>query len=255
MTTKCRCLFTLFVACAGLLALVPASSEAQKDKKPAAGQEPAAKKNADDPKAQYISDLMTAYRLTEIGRTKGRPAPEALLTAAGMLRRLAKVPLGTIDEKSEVDLPDGQKLTDADIEAKVPNLEEQANDLIEEARAQAAELKLNLEPLIKSIQERPLSRAVVGGPRAIARHIHPHQTHTFHFHFISQMPAAIGFRASHPMRIRVVRTDYNHVWEDTFTMHGVHHGVPGGSPGQRAPVRISIHNPSNHRGMFQLFVN
>src|SRR6516164_5837702 len=129
---KLLCLAAVLLAAGwGLAALQGVAGEGKK--KPGGG-EPAAGPAA-DPKGRDIADLMLAYRLVEIGRDKKNPAPEALITAAGLFRKLAK------------GADKGAKLVDET--AKAPDLQAKADELFDEAEALGAKLKLNLAPLIK----------------------------------------------------------------------------------------------------------
>jgi hypothetical protein len=247
-----------FVLCAsgGCLALLgPTGVDAQKGKEP-----PPAEKSPEERNAEILNDLMTAYRLADLGRSQ--KAPEALITAAGMLRRLAEVNLGTITEKPVIEDENGKKVADqSEGDAKPGSLKEEANELFDEAAAMGLDLNLKLDGLIKLAKERPLPpgyRGLVGGPKRIHRKIGPHRTETFRVHFWSGKPVLIAFHASHPMHIHVVRTDINHVWLDATSTHAVHPrnaGLPGQRADHRDPVTISIHNPHKHAGTFELHMN
>jgi hypothetical protein len=244
----------LIVCTAGgcLLLLGPAGSEAQK------GKEKPAEKTPEERNAEVLNDLMTAYRLADMGRSQ--KAPEAMITAAGMLRRLAAVKLGTIEERPVIEDEKGEKIADqSEGDSRPREITEEANALFDEAAAMGLAANVNLDPLIKLVKERPLPpgyRAVVGGPKRIHRKIGKHRTETFRVHFWAEKPLVIAFRASQPMHIHALRTDYNHVWVDAVTMHIVHtHGLPGGKKGTKAPVTIRVHNPHKRDGMFELFLN
>jgi hypothetical protein len=243
----------LVVLVAGSLAvLAPLTADAQKgkgDKKD--------EKSADEARSDIVSDMMTAYRLVESGRKE--KAPEMLITAAGMLRALAKVPLGDITEEVTVENDKGEKTTGpAKSDAKAPDLTEEANALFDEAETMGLNLKLQLGGLIKLAKERPVPpryRAVDGGPRTISRKIGRGQTQVFNFHFHCATHCAIGFRSSFPMRIQAVRDDIGQIWIDALTDGGMHRGVPGGNPGQKCRVTIRIYNGAPTGGQFQLFVS
>src|SRR5262245_4894310 len=77
------------------LAVLPADAGGGKK---GGGGEPAA-----DQKGQDIGDLVLAYRLVEIGRDKKNPSPEALVTAAGLFRKLAKVSMPAINDQPTIE--------------------------------------------------------------------------------------------------------------------------------------------------------
>ncbi len=251
MVRRMRWLTVIFTAGVGAMLLAPAAVDAQKKGKKDADESPE-QRNAD-----FISDLMTAHKLAESGRKE--KAPERLITAAGMLRQLSKVKVGAITDEPVVEDEKGKAIEGAKAEvAKEPSLADEANELFDEAQAMGLQLKVNLDGLIKLAKWRPLPpgyRDVVGGPRSICRKIRPRQTQVLNFHFVCGRPAAIGFRASFPMRIQVVRDDIGHIWIDALTTGGVHNGVPGGNPSQRCRVTFRIINIANQVGEFRLFIS
>jgi hypothetical protein len=245
------------VLCAsgGCLALLgPTSVDAQKGKEPKP-----AEKSPEERNAEILNDLMTAYRLADMGRSQ--KAPEMLISAAGMLRRLSVVNLDTITEKPIIEDENGKKVADqSEGDVKPLTLKEEANELFDEAAAMGLELTLKLDGLIKLAKERPLPpgyRGLVGGPKRIHRKIGPHRTETFHVHFRSGRPAVIGFHASHAMHLYVVRTDINHVWLDVMTRNHHDARIAGTLAPVRLkdPIRISIHNPHQNHGTFELHMN
>jgi len=250
--------WTLLLAAAGLCltALLPAVSEAQKDKKKRA--EATDEKQADDPKDRYITDLMLAYRLVEIGlQDEKKPAPEALIAAAGIMRRLAKVPLAPLESKVSVEDAKGGKEQKAAEVAKAPDLEAEAKDLMETARGQAAKLELNLDPLIKAVENRANTRDLVGGPRQISRSIGGGQTHVHHVEAIGQRPMRFAFHASIPLRLTVVRSDNDNPYGAGIVANAqtVFTPGPGKDGSNRFPVTIRIHNVTGRSENYQLFIN
>jgi hypothetical protein len=250
---KLLCLAAVLLAAGwGLAALQGVAGEGKK--KPGGG-EPAAGPAA-DPKGRDIADLMLAYRLVEIGRDKKNPAPEALITAAGLFRKLAKVSMTTITDKPMIEPAEGAdkgaKLVDET--AKAPDLQAKADELFDEAEALGAKLKLNLAPLIKQTKERVSDRSPVGGPRTVARVIGGKQTHVFRFDIHAHQPTHFGIRASIPLRVSVVRSDNDNPMAAGVIAIGEHTWVPGGNISP-VPITIRITNLSTQPAEYQFLLN
>jgi len=218
---------------------------------PAAQEKKAAEKSertADD----IIADAVTAYKMADFGRD--HKSPEALVAAASLLRSLQGIKMDAIAEK-----PTGEDdKTPADgQEEKVKSFAEQADELFDEASALGLTLKLAyVEPMIKAARAREYrTRAVVGGPKTIRRGIGPRKTESFHFKFQPNQIGSIGFRASIPMKITVVRSDTSNVIADGVVPvgHVVHHF--GNERRGTVPVTVRVQNMSGQKGSFQLFVN
>jgi hypothetical protein len=224
---------------AAMVGLQPGTASAQKAQK---NDPEAEKQKADEQKEQYLKDLMTAYRLKELGQDKDNPSPECLIAAARLFKRLSKVQLGKIEEKPEIEADEkGAKLLDE--AAKAPDLEE-------EARAISAARKLNLDTLIKDVEQNTNARATFGGPRHIARKIGPRQTQTLHFTILGKYPWYVGFRATAPLHIKI-HHEGGTTWEEGTT----HQFERAFHPESNCKMVIKIHNPHRHEAVFQLFVN
>jgi hypothetical protein len=246
VSAKAYLLLAFLFLGAAAAGLPPGTASAQKAQK----EDPeAAKKKADELKEQYLKDLMTAYRLKELGQDKDNPSPECLIAAARLFKRLSKVQLGQIEEKPLIEAEEkGAKLLDE--AAKTPDLEEEARDLLDQARALGAERKLNLDALIKDVEQNTNTRATVGGPRHIARKIGPGQTQTFHFTILGKHPLYVGFRASAPLHTKIHHIDGT-TWEEGVAPHferAFH-------PLSNCKMVVKVHNPHRHQAVFQLFVN
>ena len=187
MTTRVRWLALLFVSGAALAVLAPAGVDAGKTKAEKRAEEEAEKERAAQQKnADLVSDLVTAYRLADLGRKQ--KSPEMLITAAGMLRQLSNAKLGTVKEQPVIENAKGEKTDDdpSKLVVKAASLLDEANDLFDEADAMGQLQKANVGALIKLVKDRPLVgyRDVVGGPRSITRNIGGHQNNSFNFEFV-----------------------------------------------------------------------
>jgi hypothetical protein len=250
----------LLVAAGCLLTATTSTAADPKDKP--VSKEKMTPEDAADKRADDVNDIMTAYQLADFG--KKHRSPEALITAAGFFRKAALLQkdrlLKEIEERPEVsdekDLPKGDAPRG---DARAPDFEEEAGKLFDEASTIALELKLNVEPLIKAARAREYkseaTRAVIGGPRTITRHIRGGQTHVFKFNFEPQMPCAIGFRATMPLKATVVRGDNDNVWAAAISTGGMHRGVPGASRSGKVPVTIRFTNIGSQPVQYTLFVN
>jgi hypothetical protein len=246
MSVKTCLLFGFLFLGAVVVGLEPGSASAQKAQKDDPETE---KRKADEQKEQYLKDLMTAYRLKELGQDKDNPSPECLIAAARLFKRLSKVQLGKIEEKPEIEADEkGAKLLDE--AAKAPDLEEEARDLLDQARAISSARKLNLDALIKDVEQNTNARATVGGPRHIARKIGPRQTQTFQFTILSKHPWHVGFRATAPLHTWV-----HHIGGSTWDEGVAQHFERTFHPLTNCKVDVKIHNPHRHPADFQLFVN
>jgi hypothetical protein len=235
----------MLIASLGLLGLSPGDLAAQKDAKdakadPDAGANKSDNRKADDPKDRYIADLLTAYRLRELGEDRDNPAPEALIAAARMFRRLSKVQVVAVEAKPEIATDDKD---DAPVDAAdaPPDLEEQARDLLDQVRVLSLERKLGLDALIKDVEQMPLTRGAVGGPKRIARTIGAGQSHTHHMTIHGEQPWHVGFHASEPMHL-TIHHDGGTTWY-TGTTASLNHTFTAGT---RCNMVITIHAPHHH---------
>lgn len=244
------------VAVAGLMVLLPGGASGQKNE---ATTEKEAKQEA-QLKADDISDLLLAYRLVELGRNKDKPAPEALIAAGSIYLRLSKVKMGTIAEKPTIQV-DKKDDTGGPVDMVIdeaPDLEKEANLLFDEAEFMAKKEKTDAAPLINLVKNRG-ERGTLHGPKTVSRAIGPFQTQTFRLNYVPFRPAALGFKASVPMHVEVMRTDKAaNVWYVTTGMHGGFNqvvGINGFPPGSAVPVRVIIQNMTQAHARYTLFTN
>lgn len=202
-------------------------------------------------KGKDIKELVTAYELVEFG-TKNK-APEALIVAAGLMRRLATVKMETVADKPMIevdkDAPAGTAVLDEP--AKAPDLGAKSKELFDQAKLMADELEINLDPLIKLAKTRTLTRAPVAGPKLIVRTIGAHQTQKFHFNLVSSMPTHFGFQSSLPQH--VVVSGPGGQWGNSTIRFGNATWVP---PGRGSVgVNFSVRNPHNRPAQYQMLLN
>ncbi len=140
-----------------------------------------------------LSELAIAGELVAFGRDAKNP--ESLVIAGGILIRANKAL--------------GGKVTPIEVGAKLVPLDQQANDLFDEARAMVTDKarSASLEVLIKSAQDFPRgsdaeSRGHVGGARQITRNIAPGATETIQLAYVGGMPAAVSMTSSGPAKIQ-----------------------------------------------------
>jgi hypothetical protein len=236
---------TALLLAGGLLAVpVGTPADDKKEDTPPANQEKLAEP---DP---VLERSTTAYKTADFGREN--KSPEALLAAAVMLRSLKGAKKEAITEQptDENDKPVAEKaLADK-------SFADEAEDLFAEASLMAAELKIDkFDALIDAAKKRN-TRGLVGGARTVKRRIGPGKTEVFHFKFKSDEPAPFAFRASHPLRLHVVRTDYGHTWVNGVYQCFVNDNpnLVGGKRGQHAPVTFKIHNPHKRHAEYVLFL-
>jgi hypothetical protein len=157
-----------------------------------------------------------------------------------MFRRLSKVQVVTVDAKPEISTDD-KETPPVDEVDKAPDLEEQARDLLDQARFMSLDRKLGLEALIKDVEPMPSTRGTVGGPKRIARAIGGGQTHTHHMSIDGNQPWHVGFHASEPMHVTI----HHHGGTTWYsgTIASLHHTF---SPEARCNMVITIHAPHDH---------
>jgi len=193
----------------------------------------------------------TAYKTAEFGRDS--KSPEALVTAAIMLRSLKsakKTPITEIPTDEN-----GKPIEDKALEDK--SFADEADDLFAEASLLATMLKIKgFDAFIDGAKSRN-TRNLVGGSRSIRRRIGPGKTEVFHVKFRCAEPCPFALNASHPLYLKVERTDIHHIWVDSTHQHFHHDGFPypGGKRGQHAPVTFRIHNPhKREHAEYHLFI-
>ncbi len=179
-------------------------------------------------------------------------APEALITAAGLYRKLSRVNMTARDDKPTIEVPPGSKDAPLDQVNKLTNFEKESKELLDQARLMGLEMKLDLDPLIKAATTRELKRYVVGGPKYIARQIGPGQQHQFRITIQGNpqhsLPSGFAFGSTFPMNIGVQHG--NHVWVYEFTQISQHMWWPGGN----CNLLISVRNPTGYAGSYEIFV-
>jgi hypothetical protein len=201
------------------------------EKQPADASKEAADSNS------VIEISTTAYKTMDFGREN--KSPEALVVAAIMLRSLKTAKIEPITEVPTDD--DGKPITEKALATR--SFTDEADDLFEEARGMAIQLKLvGFDAFIDSAKSRA-TRAVVGGAKSIHRRIGPGHTEHFHFKFENEKPAEVAIHASHTVHVFAEHENNHVVWiNGDHRQHAVHER-PHGKPKGLATVHVSIHNP------------
>lgn len=154
------------------------------------------------PEGLAVEQVVTAFKLVEYGREQ--KAPEALITAAGMLRQVPEPrPL-----KAEVTTEGGEPLPKDAPAEKVKTLKEQADELFAEALEMTPQnLRGPVRRLSDAAKARPEpkpeagTKGALGGPKTIVRVLNPKGTDVWRIPFVGGQPAIVGFRAARVCRI------------------------------------------------------
>jgi hypothetical protein len=236
--------FLLLAGAWGLLLL--AQAPAQREKK--------VEKTDQEIAVERMQKLMTAYELAAEGRKKN--APEYLITAAGMMRRLSAIQALNAVPKSDLK-PEISGDNAADKDAKAPTLREQSDEIFKEASDMGATLNVNVDKLIKIAKERETvdkeERAVVGGPKQVAKMIGPGQTHTYTYTMITTSYTQWCFNSNFPLQVTVVHKESQTVWVSSVTTYAAKAWPPFWHPNPKAKqtVVITIRNPHKQQVQYQ----
>jgi hypothetical protein len=166
-------------------------------------------------KADAISDVITAYKMADFGReTK---APEALIAAASLLKKAHAGRAGRMEALDVKPVDDKDAAVQGET-LKSKDLDQEANDLLDEASGLAAgdpKQSAAVEALIKAARERKygkVTRGAYGGPKWVSRPIAPGESHVYNIAFVSGVPAAIGLKSAGaaPLRIKMSIGGYVH---------------------------------------------
>jgi hypothetical protein len=203
---------------------------------------------------QDVEDLTTAFRLIEMGEKQS--APEMLLSAAFLMRKLAHSTMQQIKDQPTVEGSGSGDKPPTD-EAKPLNYEAESDKLIERAREIAAEKKLNLEPLISDLKKREIERLVVGGPRNVCRVIAVKQVHVYQIEVEEIKQFTWSYRSTSTVKVEILRSDTGHV-------HASHSHTSGGGvvqPGKSSVktktvvMTVRITNISEKVCQYQVWTN
>jgi hypothetical protein len=241
------CLFTL----AGLVIVFPTITDAGKKQKET--QEEIERKNRD----HYMDDLAMAYRLKELADDDKNESTKAssLLAAATTFRRLAGVPLDTIDEKPVIENVKGEKATElVDKAVGKPDLVILSDKLLDQVGVLSAKKQLKLEKVVDDVRNCKF-REAFGGPKHVSRLIGGQQHQTFHVDVVPLRPMHFTFHASIPMRVTIVRADNDNPYDGGIAARANTTYHPGPSRTGKVPITIRVSNLSNQPGSYQLYVN
>lgn len=202
---------------------------------------------------QVIRDFALASQLIEVGRKN--KAPEALVTAAGLFRKLAKVEMATVEDEPVIENDPQNAKNSAAAKDEAADFGQLAGDLFSEAIFMGKKDNLNLASLVDQAKARAEYRAPVGGPRKVQRAITPGQTHSYTFKIVKREPVSLAFRSNAPCKVAAKRNDSDQVYQNGIGMFGNGRLTTGGLKVKKANVNIRIHNYSNISGAYVLLVN
>lgn len=242
-----RILALTLLVLAGLLGLSLSPAFSQKDEpevKPPTKEQLANK----EAMGKHIEKLTRAYELADYG--KENKAPEALITAARLMRELSKVKFSESKVAPKIETEGGQKPVDE--AAAPPDLADESDFLYLTAGKLAKSQGLDLDALIMKSKD-GAERSPANGPMAVSRMIGPGQVHTYNLRLIPQVPTHFGFRSSGILRLTVVRTDNSNVYSAGFVTTAHTHWTPGGN--RIAPIHIRIENKNKQPVQYQFLAN
>jgi len=241
---KMRDKLALLAAALMLTLAMPNSGAAQKELTP---------EQAADIDAQNINDLVTAYRLVEFGQKN--KAPEALITAGSLFRKLSTLEMTASAEKPEITTEDDASKDDlVDKVEPAPDYAAKANELFAQALLMGKDLNLKLAPLINEAKSRKVYRSPVNGPKRIVRAIGPQQKHVYHFKLQALYPTTFGFQSSMPMRVTAVRGSNDNLYGGGIGTIGSATWRPGGQPGEPVSVTIMVKNVTPTQAQYQFWL-
>jgi hypothetical protein len=203
-------------------------------------------------KAGLIADLTAAGRLAEFGRKY--KAPEALIAAADLLRKVEAKSGGKLEDLTEKPTDEsGKEIKDET--KKAVDLKDQAAALFVEADTLAAEnpkTSAAVTALIKEAEKRTYDRDVFGGPKRIERAINPGQVHVYHIPFIANLPASVGLTSQgSTLRFQIKAGD-----NELFGVRGNYanyNWTPRGGPTRT--FTVVVHNVGKQGSVYTLLAN
>jgi hypothetical protein len=232
----------------GLLACLT-STAAEKD---------TAKKTAEeevlpaDPGTDPVARIQLASRLIEYGRAT--KSPGSLINAASILRsipgeKLKKDKPTTLDAK-------GEKVESAGAPAETPNLAEQAEAVLKEAKGMVSgtdKKSVALAALADAILGDKLMRGAQGGPKYIQNNLRPGQSDVWNLKFDKGRSARVAVR-SPGGRLGLVVTNYDH---QTRSTDGGPNPVATWMPHQNDGVdyHVRVKNNGSQTIWYQLYTN
>jgi hypothetical protein len=209
-----------------------------------------------DAEKSGLDELMAAYKLADFGRD--HKAPEALIAAAGVLRKVHAATNGQMGQVAVKPVDDKDKPVAVEQE-KLKSLADEANDLFDEASALGIQLKLPaVEALIKAARKReyelPGERGRAGGPSRVCRRIAPGGVHCYHIPYVAGTPAAIGIQSSNPVRARMVGPAGNVLFNQVVRV-GNYTWIPPAGKGRVRTFTMRVENHGRSPAQYVLFTN
>jgi hypothetical protein len=206
-TMTCWRWLAVAVLIGGLVGLALCDPARAEDKK---------EKSDSEIKAEVVKNLAAAAEMAQIGRDKQAPAPEALIAAASLLRKVDAWLTSQNLTLEKLDLPvqggTGQppadekkgKKIDAPAE-KEKSLKDQAAALFDEARDIGGP---GVVAMIKAARAREYKfefkkRGAIGGPKRVTRIVPGNGWHGYTIWFEANKPAVVAVRSNGFVRFRV----------------------------------------------------
>jgi hypothetical protein len=202
------------LAVVALLGVAAIGADKDTDKDKAAKADEAAKNQVD------LSDLGTAFQLIEYGRDQD--APEALITAAGLLNNVSRAKIQDLKAKAEVLDSAGAAVDDKTkphAAAKV-DLAQEAKDLIEEAEVLALKQKVNLSALVKAVKNRKMKTEGAGELKYYGRVLGGQQTLVIPAKVDGNQVNNLAIRSTEAVRVSVIKKDDKNTLAATLTTAG-----------------------------------
>jgi hypothetical protein len=184
------------VALAGVIA-VGAEKEADKEKE-----------TKEDPGRSQVdlNDLGTAFQLIEYGRDQ--EAPEAMVTAAGLLKNVARAKVKPLDAKAII-LEDKKEIDDKGkpFDVSKVNLSTESKDLLEEAEILALKQKVNIKTLVRAVKDREIKGEVTSAVYYYGRTLAGGQTLEIPLKVDSKQVVHLALRSNEAVRVSVLTKD------------------------------------------------
>jgi len=205
-----------------------------------------------DPGTDPVARIQLASRLIEYGRAT--KSPGSLLNAVSILRsipgeKLKKEQPTTLDAK-------GEKVESAGAPAETPNLAEQAEAVLKEAKGMlsgADKQSKALTALADALLSDKLTRGAQGGPKVIQNNLKPGQTDVWNLKFDKGKSARVAVR-SQGGNLKLLVTNYAN---QTRAMDAGPTPVGTWMPHQNdgADYHIRVKNNGSQTVWYQLYTN
>jgi hypothetical protein len=153
-----------------------------------------------------LADLGTAFQLVEYGRL--HQAPETLITAAGLLKNVARARIKDLKvEKLDITDSKGNAVEDKGEPEPASKIElgKEADELIIEGQALALKQKVNVNALVKSVENRKLPAEGASDVLYYGRTLGGENTMVFPLKVDGDQVTSIAIRSTEAVRVVVSR--------------------------------------------------